>query len=133
MDHRRDDRDDEDHDRAQRVEPQRPRHVHAAGNDPLHERNDLNFIAREDVTEKEPAEHGRQQKRTAGDELRAPVADRPAEEAGNQRAEQRQKDNGDGQRLASDLVIAGLDPAIPAADAARPLHTDGRIKSGHDD
>ena len=95
MDHRRDDGDDEDHHAAQGVEADRPGDVDPAGDDPAEQRNDLRLGRRKDVAEHDDAEHRRQQERAAGDELRAAVADRAAEKAGDDRGDERQKDDGE--------------------------------------
>ena len=50
------------------------------------------FVA-QDVGEQHDAERHRQQQRAAGHELRAAVADRPAEKAGDRGGEQRQEDD----------------------------------------
>ena len=99
VDHRRDDGHDEDHDAAQRVEPQRPGDIDTAGDDPARQRDDPRAVAGEDVAEQKNAEHRRQQKGAAGDQLRAPIADHPAKEAGDDRGEKRQENDGDGQGI----------------------------------
>ena len=56
-------------------------------------------VAGEDVAEQEDAEHRRQQKGAAGDQLRAPVADHPSKEAGDHRGNKRQENDCDGQAI----------------------------------
>ena len=53
----------------------------------------------QDVSEDENAQHRRQQQRAAGDDLRAAVADRPTEKAGNDSGKKRQEDDGERQPL----------------------------------
>ncbi len=98
MDHRRDDRHDEDHHAGQRVEPQRPVDIDTAGADPGGERNYLRLVDGQDADEQQNAEHHRHQHRAAGDELRSAEADRPAKETGDRGGEQRQENDGDSHR-----------------------------------
>ena len=56
VDHRRDDGHDEDHHARQRVEPQRPVDIDAAGDDPGGERHDLRAARAQDLAEQRDAE-----------------------------------------------------------------------------
>ncbi len=113
VDHRRDDSHDDDHDAAQGVEPQRPCDIDTAGNDPARQRDDSHLVAGEDVAEQEAAEHRGQQERAAGDQLRAAVADHPAEKAGDDRGDQRQKYDGDGQTPQPFIMLMSSTRIVP--------------------
>ena len=76
-----------------RVEPDRPSDIDPARDDPLEKRDDLRSGRREDVAKQQNAERGGWQQGAAGDELRAAVADRAAEKAGDDRGDQRQEDD----------------------------------------
>jgi len=97
--HCRDDGHDEDHDAAQRIEPDRPADIDAAGHDPARQRDDARPVGGEDVAKHQYAERHRQEQRAASHQLGAAVADRAAEEAGDDGAEQRQEHDGDRHRL----------------------------------
>jgi len=80
-----------EHDRCQRVDPERPGELEGAAVDPGEELGGARVAAQRHVDEDDHREQRRQHQARAGDELRAAVAQGAAEEAGEDGAEQRQE------------------------------------------
>jgi hypothetical protein len=89
--HRRDDGHHHQHDGGKLVDAQCPGDLEAARVEPGEELGDARLAGAGHVEEDDDREHRRDQQQGRGDQLRGLVADLPAEQAGDQRAEQRQE------------------------------------------
>ncbi|MCY1235604.1 hypothetical protein D9M72_482270 [compost metagenome] len=86
--------DDDEHDRFQRIDAERPFDIEAAGLDPAQHRNlDHLLVAQGDVEEDVPGQRSGDDHQTACHIFRCLGADRSTEEAGDQKADQRQEDD----------------------------------------
>jgi hypothetical protein len=94
VDQRRDGVDHDQHHHGQRVDPQRPGDVKAAGADERrHRHGERPALAESDGEEGDPRQHGRHDEEAGCDVFRRLGTDRAAEKAGDQEAEQRKEDD----------------------------------------
>src|SRR5882724_12419921 len=95
MHHGRHDGHDDEHDSGQGIDADGPGGFERAGVEPGEQLGRARVAGVADVIEDVERQEHRQQQPAAGDELRQPVADLQAEQAGDQGARERQEDDGD--------------------------------------
>ncbi len=84
-----------EHDRRQLIDPERPGDLEVAGVDPGEELGRAHVPGHGDVEQHDPGQHRREPQQRAGRPHGRGVADPASEEAGDDGADQRQKDDGD--------------------------------------
>ena len=118
VDQRRDRAHREHHHGGEHVDADRPIHLQRAGMDPT-EQLDLVGLAAQRAGQHGPGAQRRKDQAAAGHQLRAAIADRAPDQAGDDRAEQREEDHAGGEHA---LAIRRPRQDARRPSGARPCH-----------